>query len=258
MTAALAVALAAVAAGLLAKGRPSVLSARLAPASQPGRTVAQAGRSTGTGGAAKPAQRAPRMGWSRGALAARFAGRSPTAQRETEVIEACLALAAELQAGAPVPLALAAVAEDWPELFASAAARASVGGEVTAALRDAATAPGAGSLRAVAAGWDVTDRTGAPLSRIVIAVADALRTEAAVRQEAHSQLATARATARLLAVLPFGTLVLLSGGDGAAVSFLLGTPIGLGCLGGAVLFVWAGLWWVGRLAQSATRSAWEE
>ncbi len=279
-----AVALAGLAAALLAGGRPNVLKARLTPASRtalprccqdlaPRFHVAATATSWKLGARKSPHSgslvqagcrncprllplRGKRHRW-RGALSTRLRGRSPASRREADVVEACVALGAELQVGVPVTRALAAVAEDWPELFKPGAAAAAVGGDVAGALRATAATPGAGSLRAVAAGWDVTDRTGAALSRTVIAVADALRAETAVRREAHSQLATARATARLLAVLPFGTLLLLSGGDGAALSFLVSTPIGLGCLIGALLFVAAGLWWVDRLARSATRSVWE-
>ena len=257
MTGVLAAALAALAAALLAGRRPSVLAARLLPARRGSAPVLYVGRWTRGGNVVSAAARGHGSGWWYRALTLRPAARSAIHRRELDIVEACMALGAELHAGAPVARALGAVAEDWPDLFSPAAAAAAVGGDVADALREAATAPGAGSLRAVAAGWEVTDRSGAPLSRIVIAVADALRAEAAVRREAHSQLATARATARLLALLPFGTLLLLSGGDGAAMSFLISTPVGLGCLSGAVLFVSAGLWWVDRLARSATRSVWE-
>ena len=256
MTGALAAVLAAVAAGLLAGRRPSLLAVRLAlgDSGVPHRLVRlRNGRPSSASVDVRPRTR---RRWSR-LITQPLAGGAFVMQREADVVDACLALAAELQAGAPVARAMAAVGEDWPELFRSAAGRAATGGDVAAALREAAAASGAASLRAVAAGWEVTDRTGAPLSRVLVAVADSLRTEAAVRREASTQLATARATARILAVLPFGTLLLLSGGDGAAIAFLVSSPIGLACLGGAISFVGIGLWWVGRLARSATRSAWE-
>lgn len=256
MTGALAAVLAAVAAGLLAGRRPSLLTARLAPGGSglPTRlNRLRNGRQSSVTVGRRP--RTERR-WRR-LLTRPLAGSAVTSRRDADVVDACLALATELQAGAPVARAVATVAKDWPELFGSAAARAATGGDVAAALREAAKAPGAASLRAVAAGWQITDCTGAPLSRVVVAVADSLRTEAAVRREASAQLATARATARILAVLPFGTLLLLSGGDGAAIAFLVSSPIGLVCLAGAIVFVGIGLWWVGRLARSATRSAWE-
>lgn len=238
MTGLLGAVAAALAAGLLAGGRPDPLRTRLATGRRAPRPTLARSRSRRR--RALPLRRRPRA-----------------AAGEVEVVAACLALAAELQAGAPVARALAVVAADWPDLFGPAAGAAAVGGDVPVALRAAAGQPGAASLRAVAAGWEVTDRTGAPLARIVTAIADALRVDAAVRREADSQLSTVRTTARLLAVLPFGTLLLLSGGDGDAVRFLIGSPYGWACLGAAVLFVSAGLGWVNRLARSATRSAWE-
>lgn len=236
MTALLATVLAALAAGLLAGGRPNLLRARLDPNRRRRRLRSDR-------------LRRPR-GW-------RVGRRRRASALEAEVVAACLALGGELRAGAPAARALAITAEDWPELFGPAAGTAAVGGDVAAALRVTAEQPGAAALRAVAAGWEVTERTGAPLARIVVAVADALRADEAVRHEAHSQLATAKTTARLLAALPFGTLLLISGGDGAAVRFLVGSPYGWVCLGAALLFVVAGLAWVDRLARSATRSPWE-
>ena len=225
MTGVFAAVLVAVAAGLLAGRRPSLLAARLVQGASGGpRRLGRRQddwRSPATSGA-RPGS------WSR--LIRRLAGGDAGPPHEAEVVEACLALAAELQAGAPAPRAIAAVADDWPELFGPAAGRAATGGDVAAALREAAAAPGAASLRAVAAAWEVTDRTGAPLSRVVVAVADSLRTDAAVRREASTQLATVRATARILAILPFGPLLLPSGGDGAAVPLAVLRPR---CGGGA-------------------------
>jgi tight adherence protein B len=111
-------------------------------------------------------------------------------------------------------------------------------------------------MSAVAAGWQVSERTGAALAVVLTAVADALRADAAARREADAQLSTVRVTARLLAILPVGSLVLLSGGDLAVLRFLVDSPVGLACLGGAVVLVAAGLWWVDRLVRSATKPSW--
>lgn len=234
MTALLAVLLAAAAAAALAGDPPNLLRARLEPV---GRGTAAARRAAWMG--------VVRRRWPR------------QRQEDPDVVEACLALSAELKAGVPVPRALAATASERPTLLGPAADRLAIGGDVAAVLREAADRPGAGALRALAAGWTVTELTGAPLSRVLVAVADSLRAEAAVRREAKAQLAMVRTTARLLAALPFGTLLLLSGGDGAAVAFLFGSPYGWACLGSALLFAGAGMAWVGRLARSAVRSAWE-
>ncbi|TDC45625.1 hypothetical protein E1212_28595 [Jiangella ureilytica] len=176
--------------------------------------------------------------------------------RESDVAEGCVALAGELASGVPAARALAAVATEWPELFGPAAGRAALGGDPAAALRDTSAIPGAGALRAVAAAWEVSERTGAGLSAVLIATADSVRAEATVRREAQAQLASVRATSRLMALLPVATLLLFSAGDGDAVGFLTGTAVGIVCLLLAALLVAAGLFWVGRVSR-ATRSVWE-
>nr|WP_246400969.1 type II secretion system F family protein [Jiangella mangrovi] len=177
-------------------------------------------------------------------------------RREADVAEGCVALAGELASGVPAARALAAVAAEWPELFGPAAGRAALGGDPAAALHESAATPGAGALRAVAAAWEVSERTGAGLSAALVAVADSVRAEATVRREAQAQLASVRATSRLMACLPAGTLLLFSAGDGDAVGFLTGTAAGIGCLLLATLFVGAGLFWVDRVSRGS-RSVWE-
>jgi tight adherence protein B len=174
---------------------------------------------------------------------------------ESTVAEACIALAADLRSGLHPRQALQVAAVEWPSLFGQAAGRADVGGDVAPALRAVAGSSGS-AMSAVAAGWQVSERTGAALAVVLTAVADALRADAAARREADAQLSTVRVTARLLAILPVGSLVLLSGGDLAVVRFLVDSPVGLACLGGAVVLVAAGLWWVDRLVRSATKPSW--
>jgi tight adherence protein B len=174
---------------------------------------------------------------------------------ESTVAEACIALAADLRSGLHPRQALQVAAVEWPSLFGQAAGRADVGGDVAPALRAVAGSSGS-AMSAVAAGWQVSERTGAALAVVLTAVADALRADAAARREADAQLSTVRVTARLLAILPVGSLVLLSGGDLAVVRFLVDSPVGLACLGGAVVLVAAGLWWVDRLVRSAMKPSW--
>jgi tight adherence protein B len=175
--------------------------------------------------------------------------------RERVVCAACLALTAELRSGAHPLHALRMAATEWPDPFAAAMRQAEIGGDVAAALR-AAAGPGRSALHAVAAGWQVSERTGAALADVLTAVGDSLRADAAARREADAQLATVRVTARLLAVLPVVSLVLLTGGNLEAVRFLVGTSAGVACLAIAVALVGAGLWWVDRLARSATKPSW--
>lgn len=234
---------------------------RLAPRSIPVRVLlgALAGAAAGAmvalpGGAIVGALASPAaiLYWSRRkAKAAR-------GQRTAEVAEACLALAGELRTGQPPDQAMAVVAAEWPDLFGTAARRAAVGGDPAAALRTAAEQPGAQPLAAVACAWEVSGHTGASLSSVLVTVSDSLRADAAVRREADAQLASVRATSRLLALLPIATLLLFSTGGGRTpVQFLLSSPYGVACLVAALTFIVAGLAWVRRTADQAMRTAWE-
>ncbi|PSL05415.1 tight adherence protein B [Haloactinopolyspora alba] len=176
-------------------------------------------------------------------------------RRETDVDEACLALAGELGAGMAAGSALASVAEDWPELFAAASGRAAVGDDPVPALRTAARLPGAEALSAVAAAWEVAERSGAGPATVLQAVSESLRSLNAVRREAEAQLASVRATTRLMAALPLLTVVVFSGGDGATVDFLTRHPYGLACLVTAGVFIALGVVWVERAARAA-RPVW--
>lgn len=259
MTAVAAAICAALAAAVLA-GRPSRLRIRLGPPARPRVAVEPASPPVahGSSRAAVPASgigMPARFGAVR-RLKTRVTRRRSSDDRANDIAEICLALSAELRSGLPMGGAVAAVAADWPDLLGGVAGQVAIGGDVAAALRRAGTTAGAEALQAVAAAWDVAERTGAPLSRVLLAVADSLRMAAAARREAQSQLATARATARLMAILPFGTLLMLSGGDQAAVRFLVATPVGWVCLGAAGGLVGLGLWWVGRVSRSVTGTAW--
>lgn len=176
-------------------------------------------------------------------------------RRAADVVDGCLALAGELGSGATAHRALAIVAADWPELFAVAARQSVIGGDPAAALRESAHQPGAEALAALAAAWEVSERTGAQLSSVLRAVADSVRAESAVRREAEVQLASVRATSRLMALLPVATLALFSSGGGGALRFLTGTRYGLVCMVTAAMFIATGLFWVDRTARGV-RSAW--
>lgn len=168
------------------------------------------------------------------------------------VVELCATLHAELAAGQGPGPALARAAADWP-LLEPVVRTAATGGDVPGALRDLTTVPGAGDLRVVAAAWQVAHRTGHGLGDTVARVADELRGAEQTRRVVTGELASARATARLVAALPVVAL-LMGGGAGADPwGFLLGHPVGIACLAGGLGAMLAGLTWIEALARDVER-----
>ena len=172
--------------------------------------------------------------------------RARIAATRDQVAEACAALAGELASGAAPAAALARATEIAPVLAVSAEAFA-LGADVARTLRRGAATPGAESLTLLAAGWTVAHRTGAGLADAVGSVADLLRAERDTGRIVEGELASARATARLVALLPVAALAMGSGAGGDPVGFLLGTPLGLACLAGGLALALLGLWWIEKL-----------
>lgn len=175
--------------------------------------------------------------------------RSAADRRAAAVIDVCEGLAADLRAGQPPLPALQAAAREWPE-FCVVADAGRLGGDVPAALRGLAELPGAQGLRAVAGAWVIAHRSGAGLADAVALAARAIREQRATARIVETEMASARATARLLAMLPVGVLLIGRGAGGDPFAFLFGSTAGLICLGGGLALSWAGLAWLERIARS--------
>jgi tight adherence protein B len=168
-------------------------------------------------------------------------------RRADRVVEACESLVGELRAGHPPEMALRRGVEAWPELEPVAVA-SRLGSDVPTALRRLADLPGARGAAEIASAWQVSSGSGAGLALTLAQVAASARERRTTQRLVASELASARATARLVAALPLFVLLLGSGAGGDPWHFLLRTPAGLGCLGGGLAFGLVGLAWIERVA----------
>lgn len=168
------------------------------------------------------------------------------------LVETCEAISAELAAGLAPADALGRAARDWP-LLETAARTAATGGSVPDALRAESVVAGAADLRVAAAAWQVASRTGHGLADALDRVATDLRAADRTRRVVVGELASARATARLVAVLPAVALLMGSTTGADPWAFLFGEPLGLVCLAAGLSCAVAGLAWIEAIATGVER-----
>lgn len=189
------------------------------------------------------------VGWAANRQVQARRARVAADRRAAAVVAMCEGLASDLRAGQPPLTALQAAARDWPELVVVADA-GRLGGDIPAALRQLAERPGGHGLNAVAAAWVVAHRSGSGLADAVGLAARTGREDQATARVVETEMASARATARMLAVLPIGVLLIGRGSGGDPFGFLFGTSGGLICLGAGLALTWGGLTWLERIARS--------
>ncbi len=175
--------------------------------------------------------------------------RAASSRARADTISALDLLAAELRAGILPGSAIEALADDAPFLRPAAVAAAH-GGDVVTALRAASDQPGAAALAELASAWHVAERAGAPLAHVLDRVASAARDDAEVDREVQAEAAPARATGRLMAILPVLGLSLGAGMGADPVHVLTGTVAGASCLAGGVALACVGIVWVDRIVAS--------
>ena len=122
------------------------------------------------------------------------------------------------------------------------------GGNVVDALRSDARVPGCELLLSVSACWSVAQGTGAGLAESLRRAVEADREDDDVRTQLAAHLSAPRATARMLAGLPILGLVLGIAMGGDPLAWLLGAPLGIGCLVGGLALTALGLLWTSRIA----------
>ncbi|WP_375000977.1 type II secretion system F family protein [Aeromicrobium sp. CTD01-1L150] len=172
----------------------------------------------------------------------------------TQVCAALDLLAAELRGGVLPSRALAAAAEST-ESLRPVAPVVTAGGDVPEALRRVAARPGAGAWAALASGWAVAERVGAPLADVVERMADTVRADLELAREVGSEAAPARATGRLMAALPVLGLGLGAGLGADPIHLLTRTVPGALCLAVGAALACLGTWWVDRVVDAAESQA---
>jgi tight adherence protein B len=185
--------------------------------------------------------------WAATTLAIRARRDTEAVGRRTRVVDACEAMLGELHAGQPPLRALDRASSAWPALVPVARA-ARLDGDVPSALRAVSTSPGAGALQRLADAWQLCAASGSGLASALEQVLSTVRVEHEVVLTVRSELASARATARLLAVLPVIVLVMAQGIGAHPWRFLLATVPGQLCLGLGVGLAVVGVMWLERIA----------
>lgn len=168
------------------------------------------------------------------------------------VAEAVGLMAAELRAGVLPQRVLSGLAPEFPFL-AAASRTADLGGDVPAALRLEAVVPGREQLGELSSAWMVAERAGAPLAQVLDRLEASARDDREIEREVQSGVAPARATGRLMAILPAVGLMLGTGMGSDPVELLTSTVPGALCLAAGSACACAGVAWVNRIAATAER-----
>ena len=170
-------------------------------------------------------------------------------RRKAAVARAARTLALLLQAGQVPAAALEDAASDCPVL-APAALTGRLGGDVAAALRESGRQPGGEGLMRVSAAWRVSERTGAPVADVLSRVAENLRKERHLASVVAAELASARASGRIMAMLPFVAVAVGSIVGANPIAFLFGSSLGEVVFIAGTLLAAAGVVWTERIARS--------
>jgi tight adherence protein B len=175
-------------------------------------------------------------------------------QAQVEVARGCATLAAQLRIGQVPSEALVVAAADCAVLRQGRDAQ-QLGGSATEVWRSQSWLPGCGGLMELARAWEVSSRSGAPMSAVLEQVADALAADQSLRAVVASELSAPRATGKVMAALPGCGVGLgyLLGGE--PIGWLLAGPPGWACLLGGVVLACLGVLWIEALAERAAAQA---
>jgi tight adherence protein B len=170
------------------------------------------------------------------------------------VAQACTVLASYLRVG-QVPSAALSIAAADCQVLREGHQAGTLGGDVVEVWRQQSRRAGHSGLLELARAWQVSNEAGAPMSATLDQVAASLAADQALTRVIDSELATARATSKVMAALPacgVGIGYLLGGDPGR---WLLAGPSGWACLLVGVLLACAGVLWIEALARQASGEA---
>lgn len=182
-------------------------------------------------------------------------------EREDDVVHFVEAVGAALAAGLGPADALMLVAKsrtarveastDIDRALPALVLRAGTGETLSVGWRALADELGSAQLLLLARAWALSEASGAPLSSAAATAARLMRTERDRRRRSEAALAGARATIRILTLLPLGGPV-LAAFLGLDLSQLYGhSPAVWACLAGGAALLLVGRVWVGRLVAVA-------
>lgn len=173
-------------------------------------------------------------------------------RREDAAARASTSLSMLLRAG-QLPGAALARAALTHQVLAPVASAARVGSDVAEALLVQGQIEGQEALRSLAAAWRVSERTGAPVADAVATVAEGIRLKREVGRQMAAELASARASAHVMAMLPAAALGLGTLVGANPVGVLVAGPWGPGLVLAAVVLTAAGVVWSERIVTGPGR-----
>ncbi|CAB4626928.1 unannotated protein [freshwater metagenome] len=175
---------------------------------------------------------------------------NPGAQRQRDaqlVIDSLAAFEMELKSGQPPASALVRAAV-IPPIWPAALSAIGIQGDICQALNiDAQRYP---ELKQLAVCWKVAADSGSGMSAAVSRLIQSLRENEELRSTLDAELASPRATAKVLSGLPLIGLLMGIAMGADPIGWLLGNPLGIACLICGLGFSCLGMFWSRRLVRS--------
>lgn len=170
-------------------------------------------------------------------------------RQSREVRRAVESLAVLLDAGR-IPSQAVLEAADEHACLLRAATAVRLGADSAAAMDTSATGDGYPGMATVAAAWKISEDSGAPVAGVMTRIAAGLREDQRIVEVVAVELASARLSGRMMALLPFATLGLgiLVGAN--PIAFLVHEGLGQWLFLGGVVLAALGVVWTERIASA--------